>query len=75
MQKIINVAQYYITYKISEDRQYRFDVIEVFLKRDEGTVLTRTGKKGNYTRKKGNITVGKNTGYYIKKGSAIIHQQ
>lgn len=31
MQKIIRVAENYIAYKIRDDRQYRFDVIEVFL--------------------------------------------
>lgn len=31
MQKIIRVAENYIAYKGQEDRQYRFDVIEVFL--------------------------------------------
>jgi hypothetical protein len=48
---------------------------EIFLNSEEGTVLTRTGSKGKYIWKKGNITVGKNTGYYIKKGSAIIYKQ
>ncbi|HQX96415.1 MAG: hypothetical protein IPN82_05730 [Chitinophagaceae bacterium] len=48
---------------------------EVFLDSIEGTVLTRTGKKGNYTWKNGDITVGKNTGYYIKKGDNIIYSQ
>lgn len=31
MQKIIRVAENYIAYRGKEDRQYRFDVIEVFL--------------------------------------------
>lgn len=34
MQKIIRVAENYIVYKAREDRQYRFDVIEVFLGED-----------------------------------------
>lgn len=35
MQKIIKVAQNYIVYKSRGDNQYRFDVIEVFLNKEE----------------------------------------
>lgn len=35
MQKIIKVAQNYIVYKNRGDNQYRFDVIEVFLNKNE----------------------------------------
>lgn len=46
---------------------------EIFL--DGGSVvLSRKGKKGAYTWVKGDIVLGDNKGYYIKKGADVIYK-